>query len=62
VSEARKGLEPKPTKTRQAELEDRKRASGLRRVCVWAHPDDAKPIRAYAAKMAAKRAKEKKRD
>ena len=52
--------EPKPTKTRQAEMEARKRAAGLVRVCVWADPADAAAIREHAAKMAAKRAKEKK--
>jgi hypothetical protein len=40
---------------RQAELEARKAAAGLKRVCVWAHPDDAAAIRAAAAQIAATR-------
>jgi hypothetical protein len=49
--------ETKPGKTRQAELEARKRAAGLIRVCTWAHPDDAAAIRAAAARLAKRREK-----
>jgi len=47
----------KPPATRQAALEARKKDAGLKRVCIWAHPDDATALRAHATKLAAKRAK-----
>jgi len=47
----------KPPATRQADLEARKKAAGLVRVCVWAHPDDAEAIRTAAAKVVNRRAK-----
>lgn len=50
----------KPQTKRQAELEARKKAAGLIRVCVWADPADAPAIREAAAKLARKRAKERK--
>jgi len=63
--------EPKPGKTRQAELETRKRAAGMVRFPVWTWPecvpaikahatavtDDATALREHATKLAAKRAK-----
>lgn len=42
---------------RVKEAEDRKRAAGLVRVCVWLHPDDAAALREHAAKLAKSRAK-----
>ena len=42
---------------RVKETEARKRAAGLVRVCVWAHPEDAPAIRAAAAKAAKQRTK-----
>ena len=43
---------------RQAELKAKRQAAGLVPVTnLWAHPDDVKPIREHAAKLARKRAK-----
>ena len=42
---------------RQADLEARKKAAGLVRVCVWARPEDARAIRLHAAKLAKAAAK-----
>jgi len=43
---------------RQAALKARRQAAGLVPVTnLWVHPDDAQPIRDYAAKLARKRAK-----
>jgi len=47
----------KPPATRQADLEARKKAAGLVRVCVWARPEDAPAIRLHAAKVLKKSAK-----
>ena len=44
--------------SRQSALEARKKAAGLVRVCVWAHPDDAAEIRKDAAKVANRRARQ----
>lgn len=47
---------------RQADLKARRIAAGLVPVTnLWAHPDDVQPIRDHAAKLARKRAREKKR-
>ena len=49
-----------PTERQKAHAE-RKRAAGLREVrSLWAHPDDHPALRAHAAGLAEKRAKEKK--
>ncbi len=40
---------------RVKESDARKRAAGLVRVCVWAHPDDAEAIRKAAEKINARR-------
>jgi hypothetical protein len=46
---------------RQADYKARRRAEGLIQIAqLWIHPDDAPAIRAYAAKLARKRAKEAK--
>jgi hypothetical protein len=59
---------PKPNSERQKAWRDRQtaerraqREAGRQELRIYAHPEDHPPIRAYAAKMAAKRAKEKKR-
>lgn len=49
----------KTVRNRVAELRQRRAAAGLARVEVWAHPDDHPAIRAYAARLARKREKEK---
>ena len=42
---------------RQAELKARRQAAGLAPLTnLWTHPDDAQPVREFAAKLAAKRA------
>ena len=45
----------KPGAQRVKEAEDRKRAAGLVRVCLWIDPDDAALIREHAAKLARRR-------
>jgi hypothetical protein len=42
------------------EVRARRRALGLRRLEVYAHPEDHEPIKALAAKLQRKRAKEPK--
>lgn len=46
---------PKPTTTRVAELRKRRAALGLKRLEVYAHPDDHRAIKAYAAELLSKR-------
>ena len=42
---------------RQAALKARRQAAGLAPITnLWVHPDDVQPVRAFAAKLAAKRA------
>ena len=42
---------------RQAELKARRQAEGLSPITnLWTHPDDAQPVREFAAKLARKRA------
>lgn len=42
---------------RVAELRARRKAEGLTRLELFAHPDDHEPIKAHAAKLQRKRAK-----
>lgn len=42
---------------RVAELRARRKAEGLARLELFAHPDDHEPIKAHAAKLQRKRAK-----
>lgn len=42
---------------RLAASRERRRAEGLKKLELWAHPQDHEPIKGYAAKLAAKRAK-----
>lgn len=46
---------PASTKSRKASERLRKREAGLKPMEVWAHPGDHAPVKAYAAKLAAKR-------
>lgn len=43
---------------RVAELRARRKAEGLTRLELFAHPDDHEPIKAHAAKLQRKRVKE----
>lgn len=49
--------QPKTSAQRVAELRARRKASGLVRFDIDAHPDDVADIKAYADRLAAKRAK-----
>jgi len=59
VSEARKGLAPKPTTSAQRveKLRAARDALGLRRLELYAHPEDWPPIKALAEKLQRKRAR-----
>lgn len=47
----------KTTKQRMAEMRARRKAEGLTRLELLAHPDDHEPIKAHAAKLQRKREK-----
>ena len=49
-------LTAQTTAQRQAALKARRRAQGLVRLNVWAHPEDAAAIAKHAAKLAKRRA------
>jgi len=49
----------KQAKNRMAALRQRREAEGLKRLDLWAHPDDHAAIKAAAAEIAAKRARGK---
>ncbi len=47
----------KPATNRMAALRQRRSDEGLKRMEIWAHPDDHAAIKSAAAKITAKRAK-----
>ncbi len=61
MSEARKGFSPKTTAERVAALRAARDAQGLKRLELYAHPDDHAAIKEHAAKLAVKRAKQAKK-
>ena len=48
----------KTTRERVAAVRQRRKDAGLVSLQLWVHPDDVQPIRAYAARLQRKRAKE----
>lgn len=46
---------------RVAETRAKREAQGLKRIEVYAHPDDIAAVKAYAAKLTAKRLKQRQR-
>ena len=61
VKEARKGLAPKTTAERVAAMRAARDALGLKRLDLYAHPDDWPAIKALAAKLQRKRERDAKR-
>lgn len=57
MSEARKGLAPKTTAERVAAMRAARDALGLKRLELYAHPDDWPAIKALAEKLQRRRAK-----
>jgi hypothetical protein len=57
VSEARKGLAPKTTSERVQSMRAAREAMGLRRMELYAHPEDWTTIKALAKKLQRRRAK-----
>ena len=57
MSGARKGLAPKTTAERVAALRSARDALGLKRLELYAHPDDWPAIKALAEKLHRRRAK-----
>jgi hypothetical protein len=53
------GRPPKTSTERVAEVRARRRALGLRRLEVYAHPEDHEPIKVLAAKLQRKRERTK---
>lgn len=57
MTKARKGLAPKTTSERVAKLRADRDALGLKRLELYAHPEDWPAIKALAEKLQRKRAK-----
>ena len=57
MSEARKGLAPKTTSERVAALRAARDALGLKRLELYAHPEDWPAIKALAEKLQRRRAR-----
>ncbi len=57
VKEARKGLAPKTTAERVAAMRAARDALGLKRLELYAHPEDWPQIKALAEKLQRRRAK-----
>ena len=57
MSEARKGLVPKTTTERVKKLRQARTGQGLKRLELWAHPDDWEAIKKCAEKLQRKREK-----
>ena len=53
---------PKTSAKWVADLRARRKAAGLKRIELDAHPDDVQPIRNYAEKLSKKRAKSQSSD
>lgn len=61
MTEARKGLAAKTTSERVAAMRADRKALGLKRLELYAHPDDHTDIKAAAAKIARRRQRAEKR-
>jgi hypothetical protein len=62
MSEAREGLAPKTTNERVAAMRAARDAAGLKRLELYAHPDDWPAIKALAEKLQARRQRRDKRE
>lgn len=51
-------MPPKTGAQRVKDTEDRKRAAGLESIKLWLYPEDKPAVKAYAAKLTTKRARD----